>query len=166
VYKYRQQLGGVILLQAPRPTTPDAYDDAWFFNLPCGTKQPGRPAQLTRYGPLLLDEATPFQVPHPDGQGRYYMIDRHDFSRMRREAAGGLQRAAVRLEVGDMCASPLVPVATIAAPRSSTPCSLQTSSSRTASTRCRRSTATARASCWAASWGTTRPSRRSRCGRD
>ena len=74
----------------------------------------GRPAQLTRYGPLLLDQATPFQVPHPDGQGRYYMVDRDDFGRMRREAGGGLQRAAVRLEVGDMCASPLVPVATCA----------------------------------------------------
>ena len=109
MYKYRQQLGGVILLQAPRPTTPDAYRDAWFYNLPCGTKQPGRPAQLTRYGPLLLDEATPFQVPHPDGEGRFYMVDRHDFGRMRREAGGGLRRAAVRLEVGDMCASPLVP---------------------------------------------------------
>ena len=121
MYKYRQQLGGVILLQAPRPTTPDAYDDAWFYNLPCGTKQPGRPAQPTRHGPLLLDEATPFQVPHPDGQGRYYMVDRDDFGRMRREAGGGLQRAAVRLEVGDMCASPLVPVATIAAPRSLNP---------------------------------------------
>jgi hypothetical protein len=109
VFRHSVQLGGIVLLQAPRPSKPP-HIDAHFYSLPCGEQgedSAGRPVMHTPAGPLRCDESSAWKSDLVDqsARKRYFYVERGSLQELRQDAAKvgrPIQRAPLSLQQGDM----------------------------------------------------------------